>query len=169
LSVADIVPASFRLFFDFLPALMVDRAGLRLRFGARFLDEMRLPRRWALDQTSPFEIVRVLDPKPVDPILGEAAESLKSYYPKFADMRIAERWAGAIDAVPDAVPIISPVPQLPGLLLATGFSGHGFGIGPGAGRLVADLATGSVPCVDPRPFRYSRFFDGTRPRPTTGL
>jgi glycine/D-amino acid oxidase-like deaminating enzyme len=169
LSIADIVPDSFRLFFAFLPALRVDRQGLRLRLGSRFLDEARLRRRWALDERSPFEEVRILDPKPVDDILGEAASSLKEYFPAFRDVTIAERWAGAIDATPDAVPVISPVDAIPGLVLATGFSGHGFGIGLGAGRLVADLITGRAPCVDPKPFRVGRFFDGSKPKPTTGL
>ena len=59
--------------------------------------------------------------------------------------------------VPDGIPVISAVPELPGLVVATGFSGHGFGIGPGAGRLVADLVTGAAPLVDPAPFRWSRF------------
>jgi glycine/D-amino acid oxidase-like deaminating enzyme len=84
-------------------------------------------------------------------------------------MRIAERWAGCIDATPDAVPVMSACERLPGFFLATGFSGHGFGLGPGAGKLVAQLVTGEAPCVDPSPFRYDRFFDGTRPKPVTGL
>jgi glycine/D-amino acid oxidase-like deaminating enzyme len=41
--------------------------------------------------------------------------------------------------------------------LATGFSGHGFGIGPGAGRLAAELVLGLPPCVDPTPFAVTRF------------
>jgi len=169
LSVADIVPDSFPLFFDFLPALKLDWKGLRLRFGQRFFDEARLQRKWRLDQTSPFEMVRILDPKPVDPILDEAVASLKDYFPEFASLRIAERWAGCIDAMPDAVPVISPVASVPGFFMATGFSGHGFGLGPGAGKLMAELVTGAVPCVDPSPFRYTRYFDGTNPKPTTGL
>ena len=72
-----------------------------------------------------------------------------------------------IDAAPDAIPVISTVRSHPGLVIATGFSGHGFGIGPGAGQLAADIVTGARPCVDPTPFRYERFIDGTRPRPTT--
>ena len=46
---------------------------------------------------------------------------------------------------------------MPGFFLATGFSGHGFGIGPGAGRLMADLVAGDPPVVDPAPFRLERF------------
>ncbi len=169
LSVADIVPDSFRLFFKFLPALKLDWRGLRLRFGRRFFEDMSLARDWQLDQTSPFEIVRVLDPAPVVSILREALASLKSYFPRFGDARVVEQWAGLIDATPDALPVIGEVERLPGFFLATGFSGHGFGIGPGAGRLMADLVTGARPIVDPHPFRYSRFIDGSRLVPLSGL
>ncbi len=169
LSVADILPDSFLLFREFLPALRVDWSGLRLRLGKRFLDEARLKRRWDLDERSPFEEVRILDPEPVSSILDEAAASLKEYFPVFRAMEIAQRWGGVIDATPDAVPVMSPIDRLPGLFLASGFSGHGFGLGPGAGRLMADLVTGATPCVDPEPFRYTRYFDGSNPRPTTGL
>jgi glycine/D-amino acid oxidase-like deaminating enzyme len=168
LSVADIVPDSFALFFSFLPALRIDRASLRLRIGRRFIEEARLARRWALDRMSPFEQVRILDPEPVAAILEEALESLRRTYPVFAAAEVAERWAGCIDVTPDAVPVISGVDSLPGLTLATGFSGHGFGIGPGAGRLAADLVTGVAPVVDPTPFRYSRFIDGSKLAPMAG-
>jgi glycine/D-amino acid oxidase-like deaminating enzyme len=169
LSVADIMPDSFRLFFDFLPLLKMDFGGVRLRLGKRFIEEARLKRRWALDEVSPFEQVRILDPEPVQSILDEAGDSLKAYFPAFRGMKIAERWAGCIDATPDTVPIMSACDRLPGFYLATGFSGHGFGLGPGAGKLMAQLVTGEDACVDPAPFRYSRFFDGSKPRPVTGL
>lgn len=169
LSVADIMPDSFRLFFDFLPLLKMDFGGVRLRLGKRFIEEARLKRRWALDEVSPFEQVRILDPEPVTSILDEAGRSLMAYFPAFRGMKIAERWAGCIDATPDTVPIMSACDRLPGFYLATGFSGHGFGLGPGAGKLMAQLVTGEGACVDPAPFRYSRFFDGSKPRPVTGL
>lgn len=51
----------------------------------------------------------------------------------FAGIDIVERWAGGIDVTPDALPVISPLP-VSGAFLLTGFSGHGFGTGPGAGR-----------------------------------
>ncbi len=157
-SVADIMPDSFRQFFQFLPALKMDWSGVRLRLGKRFLDEARLKRRWRLDERSPFEEVRMLDPEPVNSILDEAAASLRDYYPRFQSMRIAERWAGVIDATPDVVPCISPLPKIEGLYLASGFSGHGFGLGPGAGKLMAQMVMGESPCVDPAPFRYAQIF-----------
>jgi glycine/D-amino acid oxidase-like deaminating enzyme len=164
LSMADIVPDSFRLFFAFLPA--IDLRELRFRIGRRFIEEWRLPRRWSLDATSPFEQVRVLDPEPVRSLLDSPLRDLKRMFPAFRDARVAERWAGYIDATPDAVPVISPVDGVPGFYLATGFSGHGFGIGPGAGKLMADIVTGvTTPVVDPAPFRYSRFINGSKIAP----
>jgi glycine/D-amino acid oxidase-like deaminating enzyme len=67
------------------------------------------------------------------------------------------------------VPAISRVDALPGLVVAAGFSGHGFGIGPGAGRLAADLATGAPPVVDAAPFALARFSDGSPLRAPVGI
>jgi glycine/D-amino acid oxidase-like deaminating enzyme len=154
---AELVPDSFRLFFTFVPALIAQWHELRLRVGKRFLEEWRIPRRWALDAVTPFETVRVLDPAPSRSILDEGSRNLARSFPAFEAMEIVERWAGLIDVTPDGVPVISAVPALPGFFIASGFSGHGFGIGPGAGQLMADLVTEAVPLVDPRPYRYERF------------
>jgi len=78
-------------------------------------------------------------------------------FPAFADIRVAGSWAGLIDVTPDALPVIDAVTRIPGFFIATGFSGHGFGIGPGSGRLMADLVVGDTPMVDPTPFRLDRF------------
>ncbi|KFC70948.1 Glycine/D-amino acid oxidase, deaminating [Bosea sp. LC85] len=156
-STAEIVPDSFRLFADFLPSLVKQRQELRLRLSRRFLDEARTPRGWGLDDVTPFERMRVLDPTPSAAILDEAKANLIKAFPAFAGMRIAQAWGGFIDATPDAVPVIGEVPRLPGFFIASGFSGHGFGIGPGAGRLVADLVRGATPMIDTKPFRLERF------------
>lgn len=160
-NVAPIVPDSFRLFFDFLPALRKQWHELRLRVNGRFIEEWQIPKRWSLDQKTPFETVRVLDPAPVDSILEEAKVNLARNFPAFRNMEIVESWGGLVDVMPDAVPVISHVPGVPGLVIASGMSGHGFGLGPGTGRLAADLVTGDVPIADPTPFRYERFLRGT--------
>ena len=157
-----ITPDSFRLFFDFLPALAQERRNLRLRFDRRFIEEWNTPRRWALDSPSPFEAIRVLDPQPSESILAEGQSNLVRNFPVFKDATITQRWAGLIDVTPDAVPVISPIEALPGFYLASGFSGHGFGIGPGAGRLIADMVAGDNPIVDPRPFRFERLARGLK-------
>ncbi|WP_410492300.1 NAD(P)/FAD-dependent oxidoreductase [Bosea sp. 685] len=156
-SVAEIVPDSFRLMADFLPSLVKQRDELKLRLGQRFLEEAKTVRRWSLDETTPFEKTRVLDPAPYDSILSEAQANLVAAFPAFKDMKVAQAWGGFVDATPDAVPVIGEVPRLPGFFIASGFSGHGFGIGPGAGRLIADLVAGKTSMIDAKPFRLERF------------
>ena len=107
----------------------------------------------------------MLDPEPVARVNEEAWQAVRTLFPVFQQARIEEAWAGMIDVTPDAIPVVSEVKGLPGFFIATGFSGHGFGIGPGAGHLVADLVSGNPSLVDPSPFRFSRFSDGSRPRP----
>lgn len=164
----DIVADSFRYFADFLPVVMQDWQGMSLGIGGDLVKSLTR-RSWSGDEVSPFEKTRILDPEPVDRHLEKARKALEEAMPIFRGVPIEQRWAGMIDATPDAVPVVSPVASLPGLILATGFSGHGFGIGPGAGALTASLVAGDKPTVDPSPYRYERFIDGTRPRPTTGL
>ena len=161
----DLVPDHFRLFFDYLPAVRLHWKKLRFRVGGRWAEEWRVPRRWGLDDASPFEAVRVLDPEPDRFVVERARTATAEAFPVFRKAVVAESWGGMIDVMPDAIPVISPVERLPGFFIATGFSGHGFGIGPGAGKLVADMVAGDPTLVDPAPFRLSRFTDGSNPRP----
>ena len=167
--IADLTPNHLRYMKDFLPILMMDMKAVKLRLGRQFFEEWRMPRRWQLDQITPFEKVRILDPSPSQNLLDEAAQALKAAYPAFSAMRVEETWAGMIDATPDAVPVIDRIEKISGLFLASGFSGHGFGLGPGAGKLMADIVTGQPTCVDPTPFQLARFQNGLRPKPTAGL
>jgi len=161
-SVFDVVPDLLPNFRTFLPAFLHERAGMKIRFGRRFFEELSFPSSWSLDATTPFEKHRVLDPAPYRPALDRAWVKLRQTFPAFEKASIVERWGGLIDTPPDAVPAISAIDGNPGLFIASGFSGHGFGIGPGAGRLMADIVAGDAPCVDPAPFRYSRFVDGSK-------
>ena len=61
------------------------------------------------------------------------------------------------------------VAAYPGFYLATGFSGHGFGFGPGAGKVMANMVLGKKPEHNLERFRLSRFTDGSRMKPGPGL
>ena len=82
-------------------------------------------------------------------------------FPQAGRPALTHAWGGMIDTMPDVIPVIDQSP-LPGLTIATGMSGHGFGIGPGIGRVVAALVTGQPTGHDLARFRLSRFSDGTR-------
>ena len=71
-----------------------------------------------------------------------------------------------MDITPDSLPVIDKVERIPGVTLATGFSGHGFGTAPAAGQLAADLVTGGTPIVDPTPYRLARLQQAKRFFPT---
>lgn len=113
--------------------------------------------RWRLDAPTPMERVRVLDPRPDPAAVKQTYERAVELLPAFGQASIASAWAGFVDSTPDGVPGIGEVPEVPGFILAAGFSGHGFGIGPGAGHLIADLVTGDKPIFDPAPYRPGRF------------
>jgi glycine/D-amino acid oxidase-like deaminating enzyme len=165
----DIVPDSFRFLKDFLPLAWMARNILRPTWTSRFKTEWQQKKSWSLDEQSPFEQIRTLDPIPIQSTLDKSKRNLAHAFPAFQDIEVVESWGGLIDATPDAVPVISPVDSLPGFFLATGLSGHGFGIGPAAGQLAADVATASEPLVDPTPFQFSRFSDGSRIHPIVGI
>jgi glycine/D-amino acid oxidase-like deaminating enzyme len=159
--VVPLVPDSLRYLREFLPTIRSERDSLRLRVNAQSLRELHTPRRWPLDKPSPFEAMRVLDPQPNRDLNRDALAAMIRLYPQFRGVHVVQEWGGYIDVTPDVVPYISSTDSLPGLTIATGFSGHGFGVGPAAGRLAAEIAIGDSPSVDPRPFRASRFSDGS--------
>jgi glycine/D-amino acid oxidase-like deaminating enzyme len=162
----DIVPNSVRFAGDFAPLWWQHRKETRLRFGRAWFREAATPSHWQADQQTPFERVRTLDPAPSKRILAQARRRLIEAFPVMHEMRVTHTWGGAVDVTPDGIPVISAVDSIPGFFIATGFTGHGFGISPGAGRLMAQLVTGRTPVVDPAPFRYSRFAQQPRSRPS---
>jgi glycine/D-amino acid oxidase-like deaminating enzyme len=113
--------------------------------------------RWRLDQPTPMERMRVLDPSVDESAVRLMYERAAALVPAIRERTITAKWAGYIDSTPDGVPGIGEVSGIPGLILAAGFSGHGFGIGPGAGHLIADLVSGAQPFIDPRPLHPDRF------------
>ncbi|MBW6398273.1 FAD-binding oxidoreductase [Roseomonas sp. HJA6] len=166
----ELTPAGIRYARQFLPALRKNWSVVQIRVGRSFFEGPDAWHgKWSFEKPTVFERVRVLDPKPMTGIVEPALREIVAAYPDLAGIQAARIWAGWIDSTPDAVPVISPVEALPGVVVAAGFSGHGFGIGPAAGRLAADLATGAPPVVDPAPFALKRFFDGSPIRMPTGI
>ncbi|MQA06510.1 MAG: FAD-dependent oxidoreductase [Streptosporangiales bacterium] len=80
--------------------------------------------------------------------------------PDLGAVEVEHAWAGLIDSTPDALPIIDAPVAWPGLVVATGFSGHGFGLAPAVGATVAALARAEPPPHDVHPFRIARFAEG---------
>lgn len=79
------------------------------------------------------------------------------YVPALQNAKIVRTWAGFKDLVSDGVPVLGNVEEVPGLVLACGFSGHGFGISPAVGNQLAKLITEGKTDVDLSPLHYNRF------------
>jgi glycine/D-amino acid oxidase-like deaminating enzyme len=155
-NIAEILPDNLRLFSQYLPRLVDSWREFHLRFGPSFFRDLALPRKWDSDEQTIFEQVRTLDPKPSDLFLKRALRNAGKAFPPLENLSISHAWAGVMDVTPDAVPVIDAVPGLEGAWIASGCSGHGFGLSPGIGRLTADLVLGRLPVVDPGPFRWAR-------------
>lgn len=157
-------PDAFRHFKHFLPVLRKDwrstKLGLRAPEG--YPDAWGTARHWDGDVESPFERMRILNPEPNLDFIENIRDRFAAAFPALGRPQIAAAWAGMIDTMPDVVPVIDHVASLPGLTVATGLSGHGFGIGPGVGRVVADMVMGRDPRHDLSRFRLSRFTDGSQ-------
>lgn len=157
----DLAPQNIRYATKFYPMYRSKIAKkLKLRLNGSFFNGPEAAGRWSNDGVSPFEKIRVLDPAPDRQILNEALGSLVRAFPALEGIKIDHAWGGWIDTTPDLVPVIDEMPRVPGLFIASGFSGHGFGIGPGAGLLCAQLMTNRQLFTDIAPYRLTRFDKG---------
>lgn len=109
--------------------------------------------------TSGFEAVNKDNGTPICNSRTASCEcrGIMKYFPALADAKIVRTWSGWVDQVKDGVPVLGNVSEVPGLVLAAGFCGHGFGIAPGAAYNLAELITTGTSPVDLHELRYDRF------------
>jgi glycine/D-amino acid oxidase-like deaminating enzyme len=140
----------------FLPNFVRNRRMIRLHLNRVLAQDLgrRLPA--PLRRGEPFLWPRMDDPPPNVKKIRGAHATLQGVVPALRGTGIARMWAGTVDITPDALPVIGPA-GVDGLVLATGLSSHGFGIGPGVGRAVAELIAGGAAGIDLAPFRVERF------------
>lgn len=155
-------PAAFRNLSTYRPMIRRDLRLTRLQPWAPrgFPDAWTTPRRWSGDRPSPFEAMRILSPDPNPSRLRRLQDDFAAAFPQIGRPLIRAAWAGMIDTMPDQVPVLDATP-ISGFFIATGLSGHGFGIGPGIGRVMADMIAGRQPAHDLSRFRFARFSDGS--------
>lgn len=155
-------PDAFRHARKFWPAFKQDPFNNRLiPIGPRgYPDAWSITRHWAAGP-SPFEQTRFLNPAPSAKALSIITREFHELFPHLPRITVKRAWAGMIDTMPDVVPILDTCPDLYGLTVATGMCGHGFGIGPAIGRVMADMMTHHPVGYDLSRFRFDRFRDGS--------
>jgi len=158
----DITPQGLRYAREFLPQFTRRLKNVRLAVGSSFISGPESLPAWLTNNDRIFETNRVLDPEPQQWLVRKVLAGVRGTFPQLADIEVDSVWGALVDCSPDAVPVISKVDQVDGLVLAAGCSGHGFGMGPGIGMLAAQLLKNDDTCVDPTPFRLSRLVDGSK-------
>jgi len=155
-------PDAFTHFKSFIKAAKHSWSDNKFRVSspANYPDSWRTARQWGADEVTPFEHNRILNPATNNKVIARMKRRLHERFDDMDNARVSHAWAGYIDTTPDFVPVMDQTP-LDGLYVATGFSGHGFGIGPGAGRVMARMMAGSTAEHDLSRFRFSRFTDGS--------
>jgi len=158
----EVTPQSLRFAKPFMPMFIKRLKAVQISAGKSFLRGPESLAMWYSGKPERFGQIRVLDPAPNPGTMRAVLERVRSNFPALANIDVSEAWGGYVDSTPDAVPVISPVENVPGLYLAAGCSGHGFGLGPGVGYLAAQLVVNDTPSVAPGPFRLSRLRDGSK-------
>jgi glycine/D-amino acid oxidase-like deaminating enzyme len=100
---------------------------------------------------------RVRNPPPYDDHVKSALQNTANWIPVLKSAKLTNSWAGVADATPDGIPVISSVPHVAGLVVATGFSGHGFGMGLGGAELATQILMGKDVHAEISAFSITRF------------
>jgi len=153
----DITLESLHQIRFFLPNFWKNKALFRFHLGRPLLRSLGAALPGSRARRHPLVWDRGVEPAANPDKVRRGLAELRHLLPALPPLGIARSWAGYIDATPDLIPVLGPVPALRGLVLATGFSGHGFAMGPVAGRLVSELILDGKPSLDISPFRFSRF------------
>ena len=112
------------------------------------------------DHGDPVETPDTMDEAVTDDFVLLQGGQMASRVASFRHAAPTASWVGAYDITPDWNPVLGPVAGLEGLILAYGFSGHGFKLAPAVGKVLAQTALGQTPDVDITPYRLSRFAEG---------
>lgn len=93
---------------------------------------------------------------PVERVMMALARAT-AVLPALREARVGRVWGGLIDQTPDALPVIERLPEVEGVIVAAGFSGHGFCLGPITGQIIRELVIDGRSTLPIDPFRLNRF------------
>lgn len=140
-----------------LPRLRAHRRDVRMRFDHRAT--WRQLRHGSPMSTRTLPLAAARPPRPDVTLMDSAFAAMQAVLPDLGTAQIERYWAGMIDMTPDGLPVIDAQAGPGGLVIATGFSGHGLALGPAIGRVLADLALHGRSEHDLDAFRLARLRD----------
>jgi glycine/D-amino acid oxidase-like deaminating enzyme len=92
--------------------------------------------------------------------VAEVGAQVAERFPAYETAGLASSWTGVYDVTPDWNPVLGPVADIEGLVVGFGFSGHGFKLSPGIGKILAQHALGLATDVSLAPYSLERFASG---------
>lgn len=155
----DLTLESFRNLGWFLPNFFKNRDLVRVHLGRPLLADIARALPGSNARRHPFAHTVDVEPPPNPKSVEFSRRALMRHFPSLGEIRIARSWAGIIDTLPDILPVLGETP-VPGFHFATGFSGHGFAMGPIVGQQMALLLSEGSATIDMAPLRFSRFAEG---------
>lgn len=144
---------SLRFLPSFLPSYLRNKTKVKIKLGRLLIDDL-------LGRLEDYRRYRVLDPTPSRKEIKQAVGYMQAEYEGLDNLMVEQIWASYIDLTPDLLPVIDRLDSPRGVVLATGFSGHGFGMGPITGKLVSEIIVDDKPSLDIGGLRFSRFKEG---------
>ena len=105
------------------------------------------------------------EPRPQPENVAKKLKRIGDLVPAMQGLRLTRTWGGYVDMTPDFLPILGAVERIKGFYVATGFSGHGFAVGPIVGKLMAELIIDGRTSLDITSFKPARFAEGNTPIP----
>jgi len=125
---ALVTEAQPEMFDQMLGTAMADFYGHQTRHGS-----------FVFGGSSGFETTNKDNGRPVAASITAPCicRGIMKYLPALEDVKIVRTWDGWEDVSADGIPVISQVYEVPGLVIACGFIGHGFGIAPAVGKVVS--------------------------------
>jgi glycine/D-amino acid oxidase-like deaminating enzyme len=153
---------SLRFLPAFLTAYLHNKTKVKFKLGRVLVEDL-------LGRFDDYSRHRALDPPPSRKGIEKAIGHMQTDYEGLNSLTVERKWAGYMDCTPDMLPVIDQLDQPRGLVLATGFSGHGFGMGPIVGKLVSEIIVEAKPSLDLSALSFGRFKKGISRNPARGL
>lgn len=155
--VFDVTLQGMKLAPRFVPALFSRAGGVEISLNGHLFEEPKQRRAYIKGNRADYDGIRVPEPEPTQRILDRCLAAIDRNFDFGDRFKVAQSWAGRIDVTPDSVPAMGTLKQLPGAVLVTGMSGHGFGAGPALGEIAADLAEHGSSALATADFAIERF------------
>ncbi|MBV7522185.1 FAD-binding oxidoreductase [Ensifer sp. ENS12] len=154
----DVTLGHLRALEWYMGPLLQHYRSFNFKLNGAFLDDIRqrLPKSETRKNGHPVGVRDPLLPAN-DADMRACLARLKGALPSQRNIQIVERWAGGIDVLPDGIPVLDAPTTPSGLMIATGFCGHGFALGPIVGKTLADWLTTGQPGINLHDLRLSRY------------